>query len=103
MRSILVRLLGGAALAAVLACSGLGLCWREVVLAQHDCCRSEGTTTTLVKPCAAPVAHETKVELAPPPAAAAIVILDLALDTRTARSHVASSCPATSRPAVLRI
>jgi len=103
VRSILVRLLGGTALAAVLACSGLGLCWREVVLAQHDCCRSDGTTTTLVKPCAAPVAHESKVHLAPPPAAAAIVILDLALDARGEYGRTVPSCPATSRPAVLRI
>lgn len=103
MRVILARVIGGAALGAVLACSGMGLCWREVTLAKHDCCNDDGPTTTLVKPCAAPVAHENKLELAPPSVAGEVAVLQRAVDTQVAGRAAVSGSPATSRPAVLRI
>ena len=66
MRSILARLAAASALVAILACSGLGVCWRQLARDSHDCCTDRGALTENAKPCAAAVASETVVKVVPP-------------------------------------
>ena len=65
MRLRIHPLLAGIALTAVLSCSALGVCWRQVIRAAHDCCASEKSAAP-AKACASPVAHEMTVKLVPP-------------------------------------
>jgi hypothetical protein len=68
---VLRRSAAGVALASLLACSSLGLCWRQVASAWspgHDCCSKGESQAAPAKACASLVAHETVVKLAPPPA-----------------------------------
>lgn len=64
---MLFRIAACVALTAILACSGLGLCWRQFgSAAAHDCCAADETQiATPAKPCAAPGAVVTVVKIAP--------------------------------------
>jgi hypothetical protein len=58
-----------ATLAALLACSSLGLCWRTFATAEaHDCCeRGDGIAATARTACSSDVASLALTKLAPPP------------------------------------
>ena len=66
MRAIFARVAAASALIALLACSGLGVCWRQFARDSHDCCTDRGAMTERARPCAAAVASETVVKVAPP-------------------------------------
>lgn len=66
MRAPFARVAAASALVAILACSGLGVCWRQLARHAHDCCTDSGGMTERARPCAAAVASETIVKVAPP-------------------------------------
>ena len=97
-----VRRVGAvAALGAILACSALGLCWREFVTTSHDCCK-EQTASAPAKSCASAVTSVTPFGLAAPLAATlhegpSLESLEHPL------ALFAATRPAKSPPLVLRI
>jgi hypothetical protein len=97
------RLAAGLALISLLACSGLGLCWRQLATRAHACCADQGAAvTTPAGPCASAVAKATPPTLAPPAVRPAPAI-DAPL-TRTAASFLSSpSRHVHVPPLVLRI
>ena len=74
MRSaIAYRVAAGLALIAILACSGLGLCWQQFGKGGHDCCSAdEAQLSTPAKACAAPAATVLTVKVTPPPLVSAL-------------------------------
>jgi len=64
---VLFRIAACVALTAILACSGLGLCWRQFGSGEaHDCCAADETQiATPAKPCAASATAVTVVKIAP--------------------------------------
>lgn len=52
------------ALGSILACSGLGLCWKQFVPRAHDCCERE--TAADARPCSSSVVKATAVDLVMP-------------------------------------
>jgi hypothetical protein len=103
MCSMARRLVGGWVLTTILACSGMGLCWRQVAAGSHACCAEDRAMTALTKPCASPAAFETAPRILAPPAAAPAVA------PRVAVAHDLPAAPALAvrsakpPPAVLRI
>jgi hypothetical protein len=74
MRLLGFRLSVAVTLTALLACSGLGVCWKQFARMTHHCCPGGGSDDSQVKPCASVVAHEAAV-LMPPPVVATSGIL----------------------------
>ena len=65
--AIVYRAAAGLALIAILACSGLGLCWQQFGKGGHDCCSAdEARLSTPAKSCAAPAATVLSVKVTPP-------------------------------------
>jgi hypothetical protein len=64
---VLTRIAACVALTAILACSGLGLCWQRFGSGgAHDCCAADETQiATPAKPCAASGEVVTVVKIAP--------------------------------------
>jgi hypothetical protein len=90
-------------LTAILACSGLGLCWREFT-SGHDCCVDDSTLSAPAKACASD-ATAVAVTLMPPPAGAVSVVPDRpSLATAATALPASASCFAlTAPPLILRI
>jgi hypothetical protein len=63
------RIAAVATLAALLACSSLGVCWKVFATADaHDCCqRGDGISATSRTPCSSDVTAHGLTKLAPPP------------------------------------
>jgi hypothetical protein len=104
MRSVASRLAAGLTLTTLLACSGLGVCWRQLARDAHDCCAKD-TIASPAKPCASAVASEAIVELVPPAVTVAPFVLtaptlEASLVARVAPFAAAS---AKSPPLVLRV
>jgi hypothetical protein len=60
------RLAASAALIAILACSGLGLCWRQITCEAHDCCADKGVLkTSSEKACSSVVVSPALVKVFP--------------------------------------
>jgi len=64
MREPFARAVAGLALVSLLACSGLGLCWKQFASRGHDCCEPE--TASPAKPCASAVEQGTPLKVLPP-------------------------------------
>lgn len=97
------RLAASATLAALLACSGLGVCWRQFAGARHHCCAGgEDTAPSRFKPCASAVAKQSSPEVLLPSVAVLPVQLDPA---RPAACPLAARpiLPVKSSPLILRI
>ena len=73
MRVLACRLAAAFTLTALLACSGLGVCWKQFARMTHHCCPGGDTKTAQIKPCASVVAHEAAVVM-PPPAVAMLLV-----------------------------
>jgi hypothetical protein len=102
MRLLACRVAAAFTLMALLACSGLGVCWKQFARMTHHCCPGGGSETDQVKPCASVVAHEAAVVM-PPPAVATLPVT-------LAPSHLADvplavdpNAPAKGPPLILRI
>jgi hypothetical protein len=78
MRLLACRLAAAFTLTAVLACSGLGVCWKQFARMTHHCCPGGGEDKAQIKPCASVVAHEAAVVMPPPPVATLPATLELA-------------------------
>jgi hypothetical protein len=76
MRLLVCRLAAAVTLTAVLACSGLGVCWKQFARMTHHCCPGGGSDAGQIKPCASVAAHEMAVVMPPPPVATLPVSLD---------------------------
>jgi hypothetical protein len=105
MRSVASRLAAALTLAALLACSGLGVCWRQLAHDAHDCCAKDDAIATPSKPCASAVASEATLKLVPPAVAVALFVftaptLEASPAARVAPSAVSST---KSPPLVLRV
>jgi hypothetical protein len=106
MRSWVSRLSAGAALIAILACSGLGLCWRQIARDAHDCCASEGVVaTSSSKACGSIVASEAAVKVLPPAVRPTPIAHELLLPFPGAprAQGLAPIVPPKAAPLVLRI
>jgi hypothetical protein len=103
MRRVFRHVAAVLALGSILACSGLGLCWRQFVRSAHDCCASESPTAP-ARPCASPGGQTTVAKVVPPALAVMPILIDLAPTSQAATgSAFAPSFPAKSPPLVLRI
>lgn len=69
------RLAAAVAVTALLACSSLGLCWRQLGGERHECCAGGETMSAPVNPCGSPVATVSPVKLPTPQAATALPVL----------------------------
>ena len=104
MRVILARAAAASALVAILACSSLGVCWRQFAHRSHDCCTGGGVMTERARPCAALVASETAVKVAPP--AGTVITFEGPLPAPAAGTASVAPLPALlpqSPPLVLRV
>jgi hypothetical protein len=100
------RLAAGVALVALLACSGLGLCWRQIARDAHDCCEnSSSAIATPTRACASVVASEASVKVIPPAVRTVPVSFDLLVAMRSTRvvEVSAPTLPPKAAPLVLRI
>jgi hypothetical protein len=105
MRSVALRVVAATALTAILACSGLGLCWQQIARGGHDCCTTDGALAAPAKACAAAVESGQTVKLAPPGTLTVVPVIE-ALVAETSGSLAAaplSPLPPPSPPLVLRI
>src|SRR5262245_42611270 len=102
MRTRIKALAAGIALTAILSCSAMGLCWRQVIRMAHDCCAGEESAGP-AKPCASPVAHEMTVKLVPPAVAVLPVALAWSPFPGLFQPVVDSNLRAAPPPLVLRI
>jgi hypothetical protein len=103
---VLFRIAASVALTAILACSGLGLCWRQFGSAgAHDCCAADETQfATPAKPCAAPGAAVTVVKVAPAlPATGRIGTPEGVESASASRAFAPPAFKMKSAPVVLRI
>jgi hypothetical protein len=107
MRSWASRLAAASALVAVLACSGLGLCWRQIARDGHDCCSNDGVaaTSTSSKACASVVAAEASAKVLAPAMQPMTVTHHLLLSFRGAPlpEGFAPRLPPKAAPLVLRL
>jgi hypothetical protein len=104
MRVILARAAAASALIAILACSSLGVCWRQLARDSHDCCTDRGAMTQKARPCAAAVASETAVKVVPP--AGTVITFEGPLPAPAAGTASVAPVPALlpqSPPLVLRV
>lgn len=62
LRGVTARL----ALLAIVACSSLGICWKELAPRGHDCCERQGSRDAPAPGCASPTLHASAVPLALP-------------------------------------
>ena len=91
-----------ALLAALLACSSLGICWRAFAADEHDCCRrGEGIAAAPRNACASDVTALAPTDLAPPTAGAPY--LAPPVPTSSGQDVLALVLPAKPPPLVLRI
>jgi hypothetical protein len=93
------------ALGSILACSGLGLCWRQFVRSPHDCCAKESPTAP-VKSCASPAEWRTAaVKIVPPSSVPVPAVMAEWMPTSTPvhGASFAPSFPVKSPPLVLRL
>jgi len=98
------RLAAAVALIGILACSGLGVCWRQFASAAHHCCTGDdGGKAPEVRPCASVVAHEAAAKIVPPAVAQLPAALDPAFQTTMALPGAGALAPTTSPPLILRI
>jgi hypothetical protein len=98
------RLAAAVAFIGILACSGLGICWRQFASAAHHCCTGDdGSTATQVRPCASVVAHEAAVKIVPPAVAQLPATLDPESLTTMAAPGAGPLAPTKSPPPILRI
>jgi hypothetical protein len=89
-------------LTAVLACSGLGSCWRQfVVAATHDCCDREPAAAP-ANACASVGAHVKAVSLEQPEEAA-VPFRSIGFSFQVVEQVSFSPLPAKSPPLILRI
>jgi hypothetical protein len=104
MRLLLCRLAAAFTLVALVACSGLGVCWKQFARAKHHCCPGgdSDTTRTSLKPCASVVSHEAAVVVPPPPVATLPVTLEPA-GLADGWSAAGPIVPGKSPPLVLRV
>jgi hypothetical protein len=87
-------------LTVLLACSGLGICWRSAVGDTHSCC-TDATLASQPRSCASAVALETPAPLPAPPALpVSYTPEDLAASRPVPRGPAFGD---ESRPLVLRI
>ena len=106
MGSLAKRVAASVALTALLACSGLGLCWMQLVpRKQHHCCAPDPTSLTPAKPCSGAVALVALPTLAPPSALASPLLAQpiVAVQMRRPDPLAAAALPQRSPPLVLRI
>ena len=102
MRWLVSRLPAVLTLTALLACSGLGVCWKQFASVKHHCCAGGDTKTTQVKPCASLVNHEASVVMPAPQAATLPVTVDPS-PLADAPPIVDPLFPAKGPPLILRI
>jgi hypothetical protein len=89
-------------LAALLACSSLGVCWRVFAADAHDCCRrGDGIAAPTRNACSSDVTALAPTELAPPTASMAYVAPPAAASSGC--DVLALVLPAKAPPLVLRI
>lgn len=96
------RALAASALASVLACSGLGLCWTQLMPRAHDCCERESASTS--RPCSSAAVKAPAVDLLLPVAPSSFPAVERPFAALGAR--LAAPAPvriAASPPLVLRI
>ena len=94
------------ALTAILACSGLGVCWRQAVSNGHDCCRSsDAALSAPAAPCASSAESVTVAKVVSPLYGAPRVFADRfgAPAHSTPAAAFASSYGVIPPPLVLRI
>ena len=97
------RIVASVTLAALLACSSLGVCWRVFAADEHDCCRrGDGIAAAARKACSSDVTALAPTELAPPAAAIAPYLAPPA-PASSGHEVLALVLPAKAPPLVLRI
>jgi hypothetical protein len=89
------------ALGSILACSGLGLCWKQFVPRAHDCCERE--TAADARPCSSSVVKTTAVEVVMPAEALPFLATERFTALVPHRTAIAEPRAAQSPPLVLRI
>jgi hypothetical protein len=90
-------------LSAILACSGLGTCWKQFARSAHDCCENESAMAP-AKTCASAVAQTVAVDLVAPSAIGWTVFSTAAVESaEPSAAAFAPAFPVKSPPLVLRI
>jgi hypothetical protein len=103
VRTLFRQLAATIALTTILACSGLGLCWREFS-GGHDCCVDDATISAPAQSCASD-ATAVSAKLLPPPVDSVSLVPQLPgpVTAAPALRAFGSSIPAKAPPLVLRI
>lgn len=97
------RIVAAVTLAALLACSSLGVCWRVFAADDHDCCRhGDGIAAAARNACSSDVTPLGLTEFAPPTAAIAPYLRPPA-PASSGPDVLALVLPAKAPPLVLRI
>jgi hypothetical protein len=93
------------ALTAILACSGLGLCWRVFDVAAHDCCEDADSLTASAQPCASAATGTSPATptFPEPSLGPAATITPRHIVVEAVHGAFGSSFPVKSPPLVLRI
>jgi hypothetical protein len=88
------------ALGAILACSGLGVCWQQFAARTHDCCQRESETAP-ARACGSDAERHLTASVAAP--TAVVVPLAVALPAPAERPQAAAAVPIRTPQPVLRI
>jgi hypothetical protein len=103
---MLNRLAAAVAMTAILACSGMGLCWRLVQPNAHDCCSgaSHAAISVPATPCTSAATAVDAVKLVPPQVAPALFVSTMPRPFALAFPPRAGASPLLVKPPlVLRI
>ncbi len=102
MRTVSDRVAASLALTALLACSGMGLCWRFAERGGHECCAETDTVGAPSKTCDSPAVGAEIAKLTPPQVALLVARLSRFVAMEPAREAGGRSY-VPEPPLVLRI